>query len=67
MEAIGSASERMEALEAAGDVWGPLFEKLGALTKLVDGIGEVRRFGLSACDVRQLQSPLLRSIRTSRW
>lgn len=42
-EAIGRAHDHLETLEAAEDVWGPLFEKLGVLTKLMDGIGEVRR------------------------
>lgn len=43
MEAVGNAHDGLETLEGAGEVWGPLFEKLGALMKVMDGIGEVRR------------------------
>lgn len=50
--AIDSAHDGLETLEAAGEVWGHLFEKLGALTKIMDGIGEVGRLRPCACDVR---------------
>lgn len=51
-EAIGNAHDHLETLEAAGEIWGPLFEKLGALTKVMDGIGEVRQGRLNAYDAR---------------
>lgn len=52
MAAIGSANDRLGNLEAAGEVWGALFEKLGALTKLMDGIGDVRRVRPGICYAR---------------
>lgn len=43
MEAVADAHDRLEILEGAGEVWTPLLEKIGSLTKVMDGIGEVRR------------------------
>jgi hypothetical protein len=47
-EVLGVINEAVDDARAIGSLWAPLFEKVGDIMKIVDGLADVRKYQISS-------------------